>query len=713
MIQRMERQFAGRTLSLEMGRMARLAQGSCLVQYGDTAVLCAVTVQDRPTHLPFFPLTVEYREKSYAAGKIPGGFFKREGRPGEKEILSARQIDRPIRPLFPDGFMNETQVACFILSADQENDADVLALIGASVALNVSKVPFNTTVASVRVGRIQGNWVVNPTFQQLEYSDVDIVVAGSAEAVTMVEGGALEVPEEEILEGLQAAHDAIKELCALQEEFIEGHRVPDMEWTPIAPDAELKAKVEGMASAKVAEALNLHDKQERNQAMATVTEDMISALTEEDEDYAEHEKDIGEILRGIEKQTMRRQILKAGERADGRGLDEIRAITSEVGVLPRTHGSALFTRGQTQALAVVTLGTARDEQRIDSIDTREEITKSFMLHYNFPPFSVGEARPYRGTSRREVGHGNLAERAVQPLLPAYDDFPYTIRIVSDILESNGSSSMATVCGASLALMDAGVPIKAACAGVAMGLIKEGDDVAILTDILGLEDALGDMDFKVAGTRKGVTSIQMDIKIAGLTLDILKTALERAHKGRLHILDLMNQALDAPRHELSEFAPRIISIQINPEKIGEVIGPKGKTIRAIQDESGATIDIDDSGIVKIAAVSGEAGARAREMIEAIVKDPEVGRIYEGPVKNTTTFGAFVEIMPGTEGLCHISELQEERTEKTEDVVRKGDIVRVKLLSIDEKGRLRLSRKAAMAEEAGAETVGAAAGDSAGG
>ena len=406
---------------------------------------------------------------------------------------------------------------------------------------------------------------------------------------------------------------------------------------------------------------------------------------------------------------MRRTILDKGERADGRGVDDIRAITSEVGILPRTHGSALFTRGQTQALAVVTLGTSRDEQRIDSIDSREEIKKSFMLHYNFPPFSVGEARPFRGTSRREIGHGNLAERAMQPLLPAYEDFPYTIRIVSDVLESNGSSSMATVCGASLSLMDAGVPIKSPCAGVAMGLIKEGDDVAILTDILGLEDALGDMDFKVAGTRDGVTSIQMDIKIEGLTVDILTEALERANKGRMHILDQMGQALDSHRDELSDYAPRIVSIQINPEKIGEIIGPKGKTIRAIQEESGASIDIDDSGIVKIAAVDAEAGARAREMIEAIVKDPEVGRIYEGPVKNTTTFGAFVEIMPGTEGLCHISELQDGRTENTEDVVKKGDIVRVKLLSIDEKGRLRLSRKAALAEDAAAKDGDAADGE----
>jgi polyribonucleotide nucleotidyltransferase len=663
----MERQFAGRTLSLEIGRMAKLAHGSCLVQYGDTVVLCTATAQDRPTHLPFFPLTVEYREKTYAAGKIPGGFFKREGRPGEKEILAARQIDRPIRPLFPDGYQNETQIVCSILSADQENDADVLAMLGASVALNMSKIPFNTPVAAVRLGRIKDTWVLNPTFQQLEYSDLDIVVAGSEEAITMVEGGAIEVSESEILEGLNVAHEGIKELCALQKELLADHSVPDMEWTSVEVDAELKAKVEGMAAAKVAEALSLPEKTERQQAMAALKEDIVATLVAEDEQYADHAKDVGEILRSIEKRTMRRQILDKGERADGRGPDDIRQITSEVGVLPRTHGSSLFTRGQTQALAVVTLGTSRDEQRIDSIDSREEVTKSFMLHYNFPPFSVGEARPFRGTSRREIGHGNLAERAIQPLLPAYDEFPYTIRIVSDILESNGSSSMATV-------------------------------LAVLTDILGLEDALGDMDFKIAGTRKGVTSIQMDIKIQGLTVEILEEALERAKKGRMHILDLMGQALAEPRGDLSAYAPRIVSIQINPEKIGEIIGPKGKTIRAIQEESGATIDIDDSGLVKIAAVSGEAGARAREMVEAIVQEPEVGRIYEGPVKNTTTFGAFIEITPGTEGLCHISELQEARTEKTEDVLKKGDITKVKLLSIDEKGRLRLSRKAALAEEA---------------
>ena len=704
MIQRIERQFAGRPLSIEIGRMARLAAGSCVVQYGETVLLAAATVQDRPTHLPFFPLTIEYRAKTYAAGKIPGGFFKREGRPGEKELLAARQTDRPLRPLFPAGFMNETQIACFILSADMENDADVLALLGASVALNMSKIPFNELVASVRVGRIRDTWILNPTFQQLEYSEVDLVVAGSEDAILMVEGGAVEVPEADLLAALRVGHEGVREIIAIQRDLLEGHSVPDMEWTAIEPDAELRSRVEELAFERVEEALGLQDKQERKQAIAALKEAVVGQLKEEDEDWAEHERDVSEALRGIEKRTMRRQILERGERADGRQLDEVRPIICEVGVLPRTHGSALFTRGQTQSLGVVTLGTSRDEQRIDSIDTREEVTKSFMLHYNFPPFCVGEARPYRGTSRREQGHGALAERAIQPLLPAYDEFPYTIRIVGDVLESNGSSSMATVCSSSLSLMDAGVPIKSACAGVAMGLIKEDDEVAVLTDILGLEDALGDMDFKIAGTREGVTAIQMDIKIGGLTFDILEEALERAARARLHILDMMDQTILEPRSDISQWAPRIITIQINPEKIGEIIGPKGKTIRAIQDESGAHIEIEDSGVVKIAAVSGEASMRAREMIEAIVQEPEVGRIYEGPVKNTTSFGAFIEITPGTEGLCHISELTEGRVEKTEDVLKKGDITRVKLLSIDEKGRLRLSRRAAMAEEAEEQAAG---------
>ena len=697
MVQRIEREFAGRRLVLEVGRMARLADASCLVRFGDTMILCTATAQDKTTHLPFFPLTVEYREKSYAAGKIPGGFFKREGRPGENEVLSARQTDRPIRPLFPDGFMNETQIICYVLSADQENNADVWALMGASVALNMSRIPFDTLVASVRIGRIRGTWVLNPTFEQLEYSDTDLVVAGSEEAITMVEGGAVEVPEVEIVEGLRVAQGGIRELIEIQKELVAGYSVPEMEWTTVAPDEALEAKVVEMAKESMAGAVQLSDKQERLKAMAAVEKDIVGRLVMEDEGFADQGGAVKDILRAIEKKTMRHRILEKGERADGRALDEVRPIDCEVKVLPRTHGSALFTRGQTQSLGVVTLGTASDEQRIDSIDTREETTKSFMLHYNFPPFCVGEARPIRGTSRREQGHGALAERAIQPLLPAYDDFPYTIRIVSDILESNGSSSMASVCAASLSLMDAGVPTRASCAGVAMGLIQEGDRSAILTDILGLEDALGDMDFKVAGTRSGVTSIQMDIKIQGLTMELLKESLERARVARMHILDIMDRAIASPRADLSDFAPRIISIQINPEKIGDIIGPKGKTIRAIQDESGAKIEIEDSGLVKIASVAGEGGHRAKEMIEAIVQEPEVGRIYEGPVKNVTSFGAFIEILPGTEGLCHISELREGRVEKTEDVLKVGDITRVKLLSIDEKGRLRLSKRAAVAEE----------------
>ena len=698
-MKRVEREFAGRKLVVETGRMARQAHGSCLVQYGDTTILCATTVQDGPTHLPFFPMTVEYREKMYAAGKFPGGFIKREGRPSETEILTARIIDRPIRPLFPDGFQHETQIVIYVLSADQQNNGDMPAMFGASLALNMSKIPFRTPVAGVRVGRLSGQWVLNPTFEQLEYSDVDMIVAGTENAILMVEGGAIEVPEADLVEALQAAHTGIKELIGIQKEILSELEIPEvMPWSPTVNTEPVSARVDELALARVQDALGIADKAARAEALGSVRDEVLAALEEE---FPEEEqtKAIKEHLRATEKKVMRRQILQSGKRIDGRGVDDIREIRSDVTVLPRVHGSALFTRGQTQALAVVTLGTSADEQRVDTVDTPAETSKSFMLHYNFPPFSTGEARPIRGTSRREVGHGNLAERAIQPLLPAYDDFPYTIRVVSDILESNGSSSMASVCGASLALMDAGVPMRAPCAGIAMGLIKEGDDVAVLTDILGVEDALGDMDFKVAGTRDGVTSIQMDIKIEGLTVEIMKEALTRATRARMHILDVMEQTISEGRAELSEFAPRIMTIKINPEKIGEIIGPKGKTIRAIQDETGAKIDIDDDGTVKISSPGGVGGDRAREMIEAITEEPEVGRIYEGVVKGTTTFGAFVEIIPGTEGLCHISELQADRTEKTEDVLNVGDVTKVKLLSIDEKGRLRLSRKAALAETEG--------------
>jgi polyribonucleotide nucleotidyltransferase len=691
---RIEKQFAGRPLILESGKMARQADGSCTVQFGETMVLCTAVAQDKATFLPFFPLTVEYRERTYAAGKIPGGYIKREGRPSDKEILSARLVDRPLRPLFPEGFLHETQLFIYVVSADQENDADILAVMGASLALNMSRIPFSDPVAAVRIGRIQGQWVLNPTFQQLDYSDLDIVVAGTENAIQMVEGGALEVPEETIAEGLLVAHEGIRELIAAQKEVLAQLDVPEeMEWTPKTVEGGFRDRVIEAAAGRIRQALQVAGKQERSEALGLIRTEVTAQFAEE---AAEYGYDVAGLVKDTEKREMREMVLDKGIRADGRGLDEVRPITVELGLLPRAHGSALFTRGQTQSLGVVTLGTPSDEQRLETIDFPSEQSKSFMLHYNFPPFSTGEAKPMRGTSRREIGHGVLAERALAAVLPAYEDFPYTIRIVSDILESNGSSSMATVCSGSLAMMDAGVPLRASCAGVAMGLIKEGDRVAVLTDILGLEDALGDMDFKVAGTREGVTSIQMDIKVEGLTVELMRDALQRANRARLHILDEMDRALEGPRTELSKYAPRIITVKINPSKIGEIIGPKGKTIRGIQEATGATINVEDDGTVTISSPGGEGGERARKMIAAITEDAEVGKIYEGVVKSTTSFGAFVEIMPGTEGLCHISELQDARTEKTEDVVKKGDVVSVKLLSIDEKGRLRLSRKAALAE-----------------
>ena len=683
-----ERQFAGRTLRLESGRLAKQAAGSCLVQYGETVVLAAVTVSDNVSPLPFFPLTVEYREKSYAAGKIPGGFLKREGRPSDEEILSARVTDRSVRPLFPEGFKNEIQVFIYVLSADQENDADVLGVTAASAALAMSKVPWNGPIAAVRVGRVESDWILNPTFQQLEFSDIDMIVSGSRDSIVMVEGGALELTEAEVVKALEVAHKGIRELLDAEQELVAERQQPKMEWTKVEPPADLADRVKALAEPRIAEALNLPEKAERAQALAALKSTVQEQLAA---DFPENGKDVSTVLEDIEYRTMREQVLSRGERVDGRDLDTVRPITCEVGVLPRTHGSALFTRGQTQALVSATLGTTRDEQRIDSIDVAQETTKSFMLHYNFPPFSTGEVKMIRGTSRREVGHGALAERAIQAILPSYETFPYTIRIVSDILESNGSSSMATVCGGSLALFDAGVPVKSACAGVAMGLIKEGSRVAVLTDILGSEDHLGDMDFKVAGTREGVTSIQMDIKIEGLDFTILAEALEKAKRARLHILDIMERVLPQPRAELSRYAPRIITIQIPPDKIGDLIGPKGKTIRAIQEQTGAEINVDDSGMVTISSV-GTGGEQARDIIAGMIQTPEVGKIYEGVVKSTTAFGAFVEILPGVEGLLHISELQHGRTERTEDVVKKGDKVRVKLLEVDERGRMRLSRKA---------------------
>jgi polyribonucleotide nucleotidyltransferase len=687
-VKHVEKQFAGRTLRLESGRLAKQAAGSCLMQFGETVVLATVTVSDNVSTLPFFPLTVEYREKSYAAGKIPGGFLKREGRPSDEEILSARVTDRSVRPLFPEGFKNEVQVFIYVLSADQENDADVLGVTAASAALSLSKVPWNGPIAAVRVGRVEGAWVLNPTFQQLEFSDVDMIVTGSADSIVMVEGGTLELSEADIVKGLEVAHQGIQELIGFEKELIAETAQPKMEWTKVEAPAELVARVKALAEPRITEALNLAVKAERTQALAALKHTIQEQLAEE---FPDNGKDVANVIEEIEYHTMREQVLSRGERVDGRDLDTVRPIACEVGVLPRTHGSALFTRGQTQALVSATLGSVSDEQRIDSIDVPQETTKSFMLHYNFPPFSTGEVKMIRGVSRREIGHGALAERALQALLPAYEAFPYTIRIVSDILESNGSSSMATVCGGSLALFDAGVPMTGACAGVAMGLIKEGKRVAVLTDILGTEDHLGDMDFKVAGTRAGVTSIQMDIKIEGLDFAIVTEALEKAKKARLHILDIMEAAIPQPRSQLSKYAPRIITIQIPQAKIGDIIGPKGKTIRSIQEQTGAEINIDDSGLITISAV-GEGGERARDIIGGMIQTPEVGKIYEGTVKSTTAFGAFVEILPGVEGLLHISELQHGRTDKTEDVVKKGDSVKVKLLEVDERGRMKLSRKA---------------------
>ncbi|HVM44099.1 MAG TPA: polyribonucleotide nucleotidyltransferase [Gemmatimonadales bacterium] len=689
MMHRLERSFAGRTFRIECGRMAKQASGAALVQFGETTVLAAASVADSVSNLPFFPLLVEYREKFYAAGKIPGGFLKREARPHDEEILAARLIDRSIRPLFPEGFKNEVQVFVYVLSADQENDADVLGMVAASFALASSKIPFAGPLAGVRVGRVEGKWILNPTFQQLEFSDVDIVVSGTADSIMMVEGGAGEISEAEMVEALKVAQKGLQELVAMQNELLAQHSVPKMEWTKAEPPAELLARVKALAEPRIAEAMNLAKKEERVQALGALQSTVVRELGEE---FPDQGRVIGGILEDLQYHTMRSQVLERGERVDGRDSTTIRPITCEVGILPRVHGSALFTRGQTQALVTTTLGSVDDEQRIDNIDVPRETTKSFMLHYNFPPFSTGEVRPMRGTSRREIGHGALAERAVTPLLPLYEDFPYTIRIVSEILESNGSSSMASVCGASLALMDAGVPLKAPCAGVAMGLIKEGDKIVILTDILGTEDALGDMDFKVAGTETGITSIQMDIKIAGLSLDIMAKALDQARKGRLHILGVMAKTLKEPRSEMSQWAPRILTIQVKQKEIGKIIGPKGATIRDIEEQSGAKVSIDDDGLVTIAAVGAEAGAKAREMVEALIQEAEVGKTYTGKVKTTTAFGAFVEILPGVEGLVHISELQHGRTDKTEDVVKKGDTVTVKLLEVDERGRLRLSRKA---------------------
>ena len=695
MIKKVEVDFHGRPLSIEVGRMAKQADGAALVRYGETVVLVtAVAAKDLKLDTDFFPLTVDYQEKTFAAGKIPGGFFKREGRPSEKEILTCRLIDRSIRPLFAEGLRCETQVIATVLSADRENDPDVVAMLGTSIALHVSDIPFNGPLAGVRIGRIDGRWVMNPTQSQLEQSDVDIFLSGSRDAIVMVEGGAQVVPEEEILEALFAGHEAIQPLLQIQEEIRREIGKPKRH-VPLAQlDHAVARRVEDLALTRLRQALEVPEKLERYKRIAEVKSEVVPLALAE---FPDKQKDIKGAFEELKRNVFRGLVIQKERRIDGRGLKDVRPITCETGVLPRTHGSALFTRGETQALVVTTLGTTSDEQRVDALIG--EHFKKFMLHYNFPPFSVGEVKFLRGPGRREIGHGNLAERALVPVLPAEDGFPYTIRIVAEILESNGSTSMATVCGGSLSLMDAGVPVAAPVAGIAMGLIKEGEHVRVLSDILGDEDHLGDMDFKVAGTADGVTSLQMDIKISGVNREVMHQALHQAKEGRLHILGIMNATLPAARTSVSGHAPRIITLRVKPEKIREIIGPGGKVIRGIIEATGVKMDVEDDGTVTIASIDAAASQKAVEMVQRIAAEAEIGKIYKGTVRKIVEFGAFVEILPGTDGLVHISQLAPERVRKVSDVLKEGDEVMVKVLEIDKQGKIRLSRKEALEETGG--------------
>jgi polyribonucleotide nucleotidyltransferase len=684
-----EIEIGGRKLTLETGRLAKQASGAVMVRYADTLLLATVVAAEEVVEgRDFLPLQVEYREKTSAAGKIPGGFIKREGRPSEKEILSSRLIDRPIRPLFPKDWRYETQLVATVFSFDGENDGDLLGAIGASAALMISDIPFEGPIAEVRVGRIEGQYVVNPLIPQLEKCDMDLTVAGTEDSIVMVEGEARQISESEMIGALEFAHKYIKEIVALQKEFAALVNRPKREVKPAEVNEGLVSEVKAIAHDRIRK-LNrsIVKKAERSEQTKAIKAEVLLALSEK---YPEQEDVIGEILHDIDREDMRQMILKESRRLDGRGYKDVRPITCEVGVLPRTHGSALFTRGETQSLTSVTLGTKLDEQMIDGL--LPEATKRFMLHYNFPSFSVGEVGRMSGPGRREIGHGNLAERALKNLVSGEKEFPYTVRIVSDILESNGSSSMATVCAGSLALMDAGVPLAKPVAGIAMGLIKEGDEVAVITDILGNEDHLGDMDFKVAGTRDGITAFQMDIKIRGISFEIMTRALDQAKEGRHHILGIMEQAIAEPRKELSQYAPRMTTMKIPVDMIGAVIGPGGKVIKNIVQQTGAEVNIEDDGTVVIAAVSGEAGDKAREMIERLVESPEVGKAYKGTIKRMMDFGVFVEFLPGREGLLHISQIDHKRINKVEDVFKLGDEVEVKLMEIDDMGRYNLSRKA---------------------
>nr|PZN05279.1 MAG: polyribonucleotide nucleotidyltransferase [Bacillota bacterium] len=686
-------EIAGRPFIIETGKMAQQANGAVLARYGDTVVLVTATASKEPREgVDFLPLTVDYEERLYAVGKIPGGFIKREGKPSEKAILSARVIDRPLRPLFPKGFRNDIQIIATVLSVDQDNSPDVVAINGASIALCISDIPFEGPIGAVSVGLVDGNLVINPTVEQYEKSKLRLTVAGTKDAILMVEAGADEVTEEEMINAINFGHEEIKKIVQFQEEIIAKVGKPKMEFTPLEIDPELEKAVTEYAREEILKAIRIYDKQEREAYLEKINEDTIAHFQEI---FPEKEKEIADVLYNILKEEVRKMITYEGIRPDGRKSTEIRPISCEVGILPRTHGSGLFTRGQTQVLTVATLGALGDVQILDGLELEE--SKRYMHHYNFPPYSTGETRVLRGPGRREIGHGALAERALEPMIPSEEEFPYTIRLVSEVLSSNGSTSMASVCGSTLALMDAGVPIKAPVAGIAMGLIKQDDKVTILSDIQGMEDFLGDMDFKVAGTSKGITAIQMDIKIKGIDTDILRRALEQARQGRLYILEKMLATISSPRKELSPYAPRIFTTVIDPEKIRDVIGPGGKMINKIIADTGVKIDIEDDGKIYVAAPNEAAGKKALEMIKNITQDVEVGKIYLGKVLRITNFGAFVEILPGKEGLVHISKLSKGRVKRVEDVVKIGDEILVKVTDIDKQGRINLSHKDALPEQ----------------
>ena len=686
------REWDGRTLSLETGRVAEQANGAVLARQGDTVVLCTAVMSDEPREgIDFFPLTCDFEEKLYAAGKIPGGFIRREGRPSEAAILASRLMDRPIRPLFPEGFRNDVQVVGTVLSVDQVNDPSIMAINGASTALTISNIPFQGPIGAVRVGYIQGQLVINPPMEEMENSQLDLTVAGTKDAIIMVEAGAKEVPEDVILDAFDLAQERIRELCDLQEQLRAEVGRPKHEFTPAQYDGELVQAVEEFLAPRIDAAIYNPDKTEREATTKRVRNEMVAALSVR---WPDHEDTLKKLFEKRLKDRVRERIVNEGVRPDGRGTRDIRQITVDVGVLPRTHGSGLFSRGQTQALTILTLGSISDQQKLDGLGLEE--FKRYMHHYNFPPFSVGEARPLRSPGRREIGHGALAERALLAVVPSVEEWPYTMRLVSEILSSNGSTSMASVCGSTLALMDAGVPIKAPVAGIAMGLVTREGRYAVLTDIQGVEDALGDMDFKVAGTRQGVTAIQTDSKIKGLPRDVMRQALEQAREARLAILDKMLSVIPEPRREMSTYAPRITTIHINPDKIRDVIGPGGKVIRKIVEETGAQIDVEDDGTVYVSSADQEGARRAIDWIKSLTDEVEVGRIYRGTVVRIMPFGAFVEVLPNQDGLVHISQLSDHRVDKVEDVVNIGDKIQVKATEIDEKGRLNLSRQAAVDE-----------------